>query len=246
MGSGGRPRRGRSFIRRKFEEEGFERGEGSGVIYYHRGRDVSCVCHGDDFTLVGEEWELKRMAKVMEKWFEIKVRGILGPEIRDDKMIVILGRTVRWTEEGIEYEADKKHRKAMMEYFGFEEGVKGASVNGDKDRKEEEDDEEEMERVEEKKFRGMAARLNYLAQDSPDLQYPAKEISREMAKPKRGAWRRLKKVVRYLAGRRAVVWKYGYQEEVQEVVVRADSDWGGNRWSRKSTSGGVVMLGGTA
>ena len=88
--------------------------------------------------------------------------------------------------------------------------------------------------------------MNYLAQDSPDLQYPAKEISREMARPKMGAWMRLKKVVRYLAGRRAVVWKYGYQEEVQEVVVRADSDWGGNRWSRKSTSGGVVMMGGTA
>ena len=55
------------FYSKKFQEEGFERGEGSGVIYYHRGRDVSCVCHGDDFTLVGEEWELKRMAKVMEK-----------------------------------------------------------------------------------------------------------------------------------------------------------------------------------
>ena len=135
---------------------------------------MSCVCHGDDFTLVGEEWELKRMAKVMEKWFEIKVRGMLGPEIRDDKEIVILGRTVRWTEEGIEYEADKKHRKAMMEHFGFEEGVKGSMVNGDKERKEEDDDQEEMERVEEKKFRGMAARMNYLAQDSLDLQYPAK------------------------------------------------------------------------
>ena len=60
----------------------------------------------------------------------------------------------------------------------------------------------------------MVARLNYLAKDSPDLQYPAKEMSREMAKLKRGAWKRLKKVVRYLAGRRVVVWKYRYQEEV--------------------------------
>ena len=50
---------------KKFEEEGFERGEGSGVIFYHREREVSCVCHGDDFTLVGEDWELKRIAKLM-------------------------------------------------------------------------------------------------------------------------------------------------------------------------------------
>ena len=47
--------------------------------------------------------------------------------------------------------------------------------------------------------------MNYLAQDSLDLQYPAKEVSREMARPKRGAWRRLKKVVKYVAGRKGVV-----------------------------------------
>ena len=149
---------------------------------------MSCVCHGDDLTLVGEERELKRMAKVMEKWFEIKMRGILGLEIRDDKVIVILGRTVRWTEEGIEYEADKKHRKAMLDHFGFEEGVEGASVDGDKERKEEEDDQEEMERVEGKKVRGTVARSNYLAQASPELHYPAKEMSREMARPKKERW----------------------------------------------------------
>ena len=63
-------------------------------------------------------------------------------------------------------------------------------------------------RGEAKEFRSMVARLNYLAQDVPDLQYPAKEVSREMAKPKRGAWTRLKKVVRYILGREAVVWKY--------------------------------------
>ena len=79
-----------------------------------------------------------------------------------------------------------------------------------------------MDKTEAKMFRGMVARLNYVAQDSPDLQYPAKEMSREMAKPKRGAWKRLKKVVRYLNGRKAVVWRYGYQEEVKEMTVRAD------------------------
>ena len=63
-------------------------------------------------------------------------------------------------------------------------------MNGDKDRKEEEGDEEDMEREEAKIFRGLVARMNYLAQDSPDLQYPAMEVSREMARPKKGAWRR--------------------------------------------------------
>ena len=83
------------FYAKKLEDVGFERGEGSGVVFYNGERDVSCVCHGDDFTLVGEEAELRWLAKLMGTWFEIKVRGVLGPDAGDDKEIVIFGRMVR-------------------------------------------------------------------------------------------------------------------------------------------------------
>ena len=32
---------------------GFERGVTCAVIFHHRGRDVSCVVHGDDLTFCG-------------------------------------------------------------------------------------------------------------------------------------------------------------------------------------------------
>ena len=89
----------------------------------------------------------------------------------------------------------------------------------------------------------MVARMNYLAQDSPDLQYPSKEASREMARPTQGAWKRLKKVVRYLLGRSAVTWQYCWQDEADYMSTKSDSDWGGSRGDRRSTSGGVIMLG---
>ena len=72
----------------------------------------------------------------MESWFEIKVRGILGPDPKDLNQIVILGRIVRWTQEGIEYEADPKHRKILLESFGFNENSRSIKTNGDKDEKE--------------------------------------------------------------------------------------------------------------
>ena len=53
----------------------------------------------------------------MASWFDIKVRGMLGPDRDDDKEVTFLGRTVRWTDEGIEYEADMKHRTKVLEYF---------------------------------------------------------------------------------------------------------------------------------
>ena len=40
-----------------------------------------------------------------------------------------------------------------------------------------------------------------------------------------------------------MVWRFGWQEEVENAVLLVDSDWGGGR-DRKSTSGGVWMLGG--
>ena len=53
----------------------------------------------------------------MASWFDIKLRAILGDEPNDSKEVVILGRVVRWTNLGLEYEADPKHRKLVLEAF---------------------------------------------------------------------------------------------------------------------------------
>ena len=55
----------------------------------------------------------------MRRWFDIKVRAVLGEDPEDDKEVTILGRIVRWTSSGIEFEADPKHRSLVMEMFGF-------------------------------------------------------------------------------------------------------------------------------
>ena len=215
------------------------------MVFHEPTRDITVVCHGDDFTCVGDDEDLQWLAEEMKKWFEIKVRAVLGPDAGDDKEVVILGRVVRWKEWGIEFEADPKHRQILLEHFGFTEESGAAAFNGSREAKEETEEEEgAMEKSEATEFRGMVARLNYLAQDSPDLQYPSKEVSREMARPKVGAWKKLKKVVRYLLGRKAVVWQYRWQEEAEYLEAKSDSDWGGNREDRKSTSGGVIFLGG--
>ena len=86
--------------------------------------------------------------------------------------------------------------------------------------------------------------MNFLAQDSPDLQYPVKEVAKDMAKPRWGSWKKLKRVVRYLVKRKAVEWRYDWQDEPKRIEVITDSDWGGGKGDRKSTSAGVLMLGG--
>eukprot|EP00973_Karenia_brevis_P019452 2668664-Karenia_brevis.AAC.1 len=114
------------------------RGVSCGVVFYHKERDISLVVHGDDFTFCGLEEDLMWVRGLMESWFEIKVRAVLGPEPKDDKDVTILGRMVRWKEGGIEYEADPKHRKVILEYFGSSSSTKPCMMNGDREDKVEE------------------------------------------------------------------------------------------------------------
>ena len=64
-----------------------------------------------------------------------------------------------------------------------------------------------------------------------------------MANPTKGSWKVLKKVARYLVGRKSVVWRYDWQKQAKRSYLAADSDWGGNWKDRRSTSGGCWMVG---
>ena len=125
-------------IRLKLEGVRFRRGDSCGVAFYNPKRDLSLAVHGDECTFCGLELDLVWIRGLMEKWFDIKAHGFLGPDEGGAKDVVILGRLVRYTPEGIEYEADPKHRRLWLEKFGFVEGSRGLSVNGDKEEKWEE------------------------------------------------------------------------------------------------------------
>ena len=115
--------------------------------------------------------------------------------------------------------------------------------NGEKDwRKEEGWEEDELPAEEATVFRGVVARANLLSLDCLDLQFPVKQMSREMAKPKVGSWKRMKKIARYLVNRKKVIWRFIWQDNCKKSYTCGDSDWGGRTGSRKSSEG-VWMLG---
>ena len=171
----------------------------------------------------------------------------MGSGKNDIKEVTILGRTVRWTAEGLEYEADAGHRKNVMEAEGLEEdskAVPGPAVKEDSGKAEL--DEQDLETEEHRRFRSEGATLNYLGQDRSDIQYAVKEICQGMSRPSEGGKARSKRVARYLVGAKRLVWKYWEKEDDDEMVnvdVYVDSDWASG-WSRKSTSGGMITVDG--
>ena len=234
---------------KRMEGVGFRRGKGGPTVFFNSKTDVRVVVYGDDFTFSGTREELEKMRSKMGEWYDIKDRGgIMGGAQAEIKEVTILGRTVRWTAEGIEYEADAGHRKKLMDAEGLEETSKSVVGPVMKENIGRQGAEEETleEKWEQKEFRSKGARLNYLGQDRSDIQYAVKEICQGMSKPTVEGRTKIKRAVRYLVGAKRLVWKYTEKEDDAEDVlvdVFVDSDWASG-WQRKSTRGGMMTVDG--
>jgi hypothetical protein len=93
-------------------------------------------------------------------------------------------------------------------------------------------------------YRALAARCNYLSQDRPDLAFSSKELCREFSIPNKSSFQKLKRLARYLAGMPRLVYQYLWQECPSVLDIYVDTDFAGCQSTRRSTSGGVALIGG--
>ena len=236
----------------KLAVAGFRKGKSSPTVFYREKTGCRLVVHGDDFTFLTWEDEVAGVIKDMKHWYDIKLRGVLGGGIKDDEDITILGRHLSWpkgTRELI-YEADTKYAREVMAQIGVGEDSKGLDAPIEREVVSEgslEDESELLDPEEAKRYRGIAATLNYLSLDRSDIQYAAKEVCRTMSQPRQSGWKKIKRLARYLKDNPRMVWKFGGDRLVSKYLdVYSDSDWAGDRRSRKSTSGGVAAIDGIA
>jgi hypothetical protein len=210
-------------------------------VFHHDERRIACAVHGDDFTLSGPKQQLDWVESKLREVYELKVGGRLGPGGADSKEACVLNRVLRWTKEGVELEADPRQAEKVLHELSVEGGKSvatpglaptSAQLEADKDLN------EKLHTL----FRGTSARCNYLAADRPDVQYSAKEVCRTMAKPTELGLAALKRLGRFLVGKPRLVYRYKWQH-ADHIDIYSDTDWGGCKRTRKSTSGGCVLLG---
>ena len=222
------------------ESAGFQSCMSSPCMFWHQDRNIRCVVHGDDFTLLGSHEQLMWFREKVKEKFQVKFRGMLGPSSKDDKQVTILNRTVTWDKGGITYKADPRHVEIVVKELGLQDSK---AVRTPYNHESQEDDDEELDDSQALRYRACVARLNYLAQDRSDIQYPVKELCRFMSRPTQGDWRNLIRMGKYLKGRKEMAVKYWYQGKNDVLTTWTDSDHAGCRRTRKSTSGGVILLG---
>ena len=178
----------------------------------------------------------------LEKRFEIKTKlvGMMSDEAKEER---ILNRVIRVNAHGWEMEADQRHADILIEQMNLK-NAKGVSSPGeDQKRWEEEENSVLLEGAEAKRYRELAARANYLAQDRIDIQFATKEICRGMCTPCKGDVKKLRRLARYLITVPRMVMNYHWQQDTRQIKGYTDSNFAGCRTIAKSTSGGVLMIG---
>ena len=250
------------YMAAQLEKLGFVRGQASPCCFHHRHRDLLCVVHGDDFILSGCQEDLDWVSKAMEGCFLCKVVGTLGGDAKDSKELRVLNRVLQWRPWGIAYQADPRHTELLSrdvlipEVVEIAGGVGGSRTPGLKQKVAnggpkdlggaEAEEEEDLPEWLALQYRSWAARALYLSLDRPDVGFSAKELCRGLTCPRRSDVRALVRLVRYLDAEKYLIYRYAWEEEGEErrLKVYSDTDFAGCAQTRRSTNGGVVMLGG--
>ena len=97
--------------------------------------------------------------------------------------IQILNRTLRWTKEGITYEAVQMHAEIVIKEMNMKKAnaVSTPTVPETSEEANSRLSSPDMTKDEASRFRGLVARVNYLSLDRPDLHFAAKTASQHMA-----------------------------------------------------------------
>ena len=105
-----------------------------------------------------------------------------------------MNKVIWVTEDGWEYEPDQRHAEIIISELGLQDAKPAATPGEDEKKWEEEDNEAPLRSDMASRFRSIAARINYLAADRPDLMCTAKEACRQMSSPTEGGWKMLKRI----------------------------------------------------
>ncbi|KAJ0541141.1 putative RNA-directed DNA polymerase [Helianthus annuus] len=104
-------------------------------------------------------------------------------------------------------------------------------------------DHESTEDVDPTQYRAMIGSLMYLTASRPDIMFAVCLCARYQANPKESHMKAVKRIIRYLKGKPKLGLWYPADSDLT-FVAYTDSDFGGCKSNRKSTTGGCQFLGG--
>ena len=207
-------------------------------VLRHETRQIWLVVHVDDLLCSGYEQDLQWLRDEMKRHYVLKTQMIGWNHESEGRY---LKRTIRWDKKGITWSPNTNHVEMLKAEFGMDNcNPVRIPVTGDLAN---EENTVPMNSARARAFRSAAARVNYLAQDRPDLAVASCICAARMAQPMEGDEALLKKIVRYLQGVPMSATRFRWQGPIDTLTVKTDSDWAACRLTRKSKSGGALFVG---
>ena len=215
-------------------------------VYHHPSKDLLVVVHVDDFLCSGGVKDLEWLFDNLSQKFELKRSMIMKDR---EEEVKYLGRTIRWTYDGsreghFEVEGDERHAQLLMQEWSMQT-CKDVDTPMTKAGQESINTGEDLNEDEARRARRAIARMNYMAQDRPDLSVAARVMSQYMSKPREGMVPVIKRAIRYLKRYpRCSLVVPSIVAENCEINVWSDSDWANDPTTRRSCSGGYIQVNG--
>ena len=146
--------------------------------------------------------------------------------MEDCRETTYLNRTLKVTEHGVEITGDTKHSEILLREWGLQGHSKEVNTPALKELEDNNHTGEELQGEMATKVRRGIARINYMAQDRPDLSAAAKSMSQHMSLPREGVLNSLKRCVRYVKKYpvSTMLIPRGVPEEDNNMTVWTDSD----------------------
>ena len=219
-------------------------GQVSACLCSEEARVVSASVHGDDVTVKASSEDAEWLIQKFKERNEIKTQ-MIGEAVDLIKQLQILNRTVRWSSRRLWIEADPRHGKEVIKALGLEGAspVPTPGVAAKVETTVEDNDgsiDPELGHEETTMFRAVAARLNCLSQDQPDITFATLKLCSKMSRLDAQDLNNTKRVGRFLVGSPRVGCLFEWQAHPSDLHALADADWAG---SRKSASGGMMVHG---
>ena len=181
-------------------------------------------------------------------WYPVEVvksSGVLGL----DATYQHLKRTRRRTPAGITIVADERYTDKVLKLLDMADCKAKATPMRRETSEEASSDSPLLETSDATMYRSAVGVLIYVSADKPDIQFTVKTLTTEMQAPTLRGLGRLKHLARYLHGTRDLGIFFAAGEATRRplpVVLKsdADSDYAGDKLSRKSTSCGCLVADG--
>ncbi len=223
-------------LHKSLTELGWARCKVDPCVYIQRG--MRLVIYVDDGLIVGDDADINHERDQILKAFKGRKTDPVANDY-GEKTIKFLGAKITIGESTVKISQEEIVEK-VLKTFSMEDShpvktplAKNLENHGDA--------------ADQKVYRSTVGSLMYLVTTSrPDLAFAVKELSRFLECPKASAMTEARRVLKYLKGTSHYGISFSKSSDAYLIEGYSDSDFAGEVPGRKSTTGNIVVVGGSS